>query len=756
MGGRGAGKTRAGAEWVRSQIEGPMPTDPGSLGRLAIIGETYDQARDVMVFGESGIVACTPPDRLPKWIASERRLVWKNGAEARLYSARDFEALRGPQFDGAWVDEFGCAAIDKGTNQPNKFLDLKSSESSLPKYSNGGRDDLIQLQYLAVMRDFWDDPENNPVSDVYGGSMVDPARMFAWAWDARPYPFFPGNSEVWSDGANYGRGHWITGRAGSRSLAGVVREICEKSGVTDWDTSRLYGIVRGFSPAPGEGARASIQSLLLAYGADSVERNGKLLFGNRDARSRVELGIDDLARGEGASLVSSTRAPAAEISGRVRLGFVEADADHEVRSVESIFPDQVSTGVAERELPLAMTAGEARAVVDRWLAEARIARDTIAFAVPPSCDLNAGDVVRLNLSEASGTYRIDRIEDGGLKQVQAVRVEPGTYASAISEIEPPVTRSVSVPLPVWAKVFDLPMVQEDTAGGSPWIAAAGRPWPGEVAVYSSRDGESWKMDATLSRRAVIGETLDDLDVATPGLWDRGPGLTVRFLDGALSSISDESVLAGGNTAIILGSGGGAPEVFQFRDAELIGPDTWSLSMRLRGQWGTDSVMLESWPAGSTVILLDLSLVQLPEAQGYLEAPRLYRLGPASKPVDHPSFVQISHQAMGLAYKPPAPAHLRASRQPDGTILVSWLRRTRIDGDSWAQDDVPLGEAFEAYRVAVRSAGILRRETTVTTPEWSYQAADQALDAPGPVFTIEVAQISDRVGPGHFARIDIDG
>jgi hypothetical protein len=144
LGGRGAGKTRAGAEWVRAQVEGSLPGDPGHARRLAIVGETYDQARDVLVFGESGILACTPPDRMPSWIAGERRLVWPNGAEARLYSAHDFEALRGPQFDGAWIDELGCAAIDKGTNQPNKFLDPKSSESSLPKYSNGGRDDLIQ------------------------------------------------------------------------------------------------------------------------------------------------------------------------------------------------------------------------------------------------------------------------------------------------------------------------------------------------------------------------------------------------------------------------------------------------------------------------------------------------------------------------------------------------------------------------------------------------------------------------------------
>lgn len=105
MGGRGAGKTRAGAEWVRSQVEGARPLDPGKKKRLALVGETFDQVRDVMIQGESGILACSPPDRRPRWKATERKLIWDNGAEAQVFSAHDPEGLRGPQFDAAWVDE---------------------------------------------------------------------------------------------------------------------------------------------------------------------------------------------------------------------------------------------------------------------------------------------------------------------------------------------------------------------------------------------------------------------------------------------------------------------------------------------------------------------------------------------------------------------------------------------------------------------------------------------------------------------------
>lgn len=105
MGGRGAGKTRAGAEWVRGEVEGNLPQEEGRAKSVALVGETFDQVRDVMIFGDSGILACSPPDRRPKWEATRRRLVWPNGAVAQAFSAQEPEALRGPQFDAAWVDE---------------------------------------------------------------------------------------------------------------------------------------------------------------------------------------------------------------------------------------------------------------------------------------------------------------------------------------------------------------------------------------------------------------------------------------------------------------------------------------------------------------------------------------------------------------------------------------------------------------------------------------------------------------------------
>ena len=98
MAGRGFGKTRAGAEWVRAQAE----TD--SRARIALVAATLAEARAVMVEGDSGLLAIGAARR-PKYEASLRRLTWDNGAQAFLYSAAEPESLRGPQHGFAWCDE---------------------------------------------------------------------------------------------------------------------------------------------------------------------------------------------------------------------------------------------------------------------------------------------------------------------------------------------------------------------------------------------------------------------------------------------------------------------------------------------------------------------------------------------------------------------------------------------------------------------------------------------------------------------------
>jgi GTA TIM-barrel-like domain len=126
-----------------------------------------------------------------------------------------------PRSKPFWFTELGCPSVNKGSNQPNVFYDPKSSESAIPYFSTGLPDYRIQRRCINSMLRFFDehDPEfsedRNPQSPLYAGRMADLSRVMIYTWDARPYPDFPLDLDVWSDGANWILGHWIGGKLSS-------------------------------------------------------------------------------------------------------------------------------------------------------------------------------------------------------------------------------------------------------------------------------------------------------------------------------------------------------------------------------------------------------------------------------------------------------------------------------------------------------------------------------------------------------------
>ncbi len=705
----------------------------------------------------------------PEGVAAQRRLPIEDGAhgEPWVFRVKDLrgwwenahhERIGGVRSAVAtdWVPrskpirftEYGCAAIDKGANEPNRFLDPKSSESGLPRYSDGRRDDAMQMQYLRAVSGYWGDPANNPVSELYGGPMVDMERAHVWAWDARPFPQFPGRAEVWADAANYARGHWLTGRATGQALAEVVAEVCARSGVQGARTDALVGVVRGYV-AEGVGTgRAALQPLMLAYGFEAVEREGELRFQMRDGRPAVALDRGLLAVAQEADL-EAQRAAVAEVAGRVRLGYVEAEGDFAPRQAEAIFPDEDDPGVTASEVELVLTAAEARGTVERWLSEARVARDGLRFALPPSAArLGAGDVVALE----GGRWRIDRVERGEAAVVEAVRVEPALYRPSDAVEERVIPRPFAAPVPVLPLFLDLPLLTGAEMPHAPHVAVAAQPWPGSVAVWSSAAEDGFALNTLVAGPSVVGVTETPLLRARPGLWDRGEPLRVRIGAGALASAGMAAVLNGANAMAIGDGSADRWEVFQFADAVLVGPQTWDLSLRLRGQAGSDALMPEVWPAGSRVVLLDGAPQQIELALSARGLVRHYRVGVTARGFDDPDAVAMQVAFDGIGLRPLAPVHLRGA-WAGGDLTLRWVRRTRIDGDSWASAEVPWGEEREVYLVRALVGGAVVRQEEVAVPHWTYPAAARAADGVGGAFAVEVAQLSDRFGPGLFRRID---
>ncbi len=719
MGGRGAGKTRAGAEWVRAHVEGAAPTDKGKCARIALIGETIDQTRDVMIFGESGILACSPPDRRPEWQANRKRLLWPNGAVAQVFSAHDPEGLRGPQFDGAWVDEYGCASVDKGTNQSNKFLNPKSSESDLPFYSNGQRDELIQMQYVHALTEYWKDNTHNPVSKVYGGAMIDMGRAFAWAWDTRPYPHFPNRLDLLSDGENYTRGHWLNGRTSARSLASVVVEICARLGEVRFDVSKLYGVVRGYQIADVLEARSALQPLMLRFGFDAIEREGVLHFVMRDGHSDVEINESDLVNhSEIKGDYEVVRGSDADLAGRLRASFVQADADFDVIVEETVLPHDDSHAISSTDLPLAMTRPEARQMLERWLSEARVSREAIRFALPPSkLAIKVGDVVRLKGGQGDTQFRIDHVEQGESQLLEAVRIEPNIYRPSPFADDVVAMRPFVPAVPVLAYFLDLPFITGNELLHVPHVAATATPRPVAVALYDAPIDADYGFNTYTQGRSVIGETLTPLNSGGFGVVDRGAPLRVKLASDQLESIARETMLAGGNLAAIGDGSAGNWEVFQFQKAELVAPDTYEVSLRLRGQFGTDGLVPDAWPTGSVFVLLNGMPNQIGLRLLDRGVERHYCIGPATRGYDDPAYEHRVESFQGVGLRPFAPVHLKVvADRPD--LQFTWIRRTRIEGDDWSWGDVPLGEEREQYVVQIVANGSILRSELVERASYS--------------------------------------
>jgi len=673
---------------------------------------------------------------------------WANAHHDRIDGVRQATSTAWvPESKPIWLTETGCPAVDLGANQPNLFFDPKSSESGLPHGSVGARDDEMQRRFLQAKLGYWQDPDNNPLSAAYGGLMIPDDRIYVWTWDGRPWPDFPVRESVWADGPRHALGHWITGRVTAGGLADVVWDITRRAGMFEVEVTRIFGAVHGYLIESTGTGREALQPLMLAYAFDAVEAAGALAFTLRSLAPEQALDSTRLVVDDEPGSVVATRASAGERQDAVRLSYIQAESDYRVAAVEARRPEGDLSRIGETSFALALPGSQAQAIADRWLAESESARERVQLALPPSdAALVPGDIVSLPAPVGAARYRIERLTGTGAREVEAVRLEPRHYGpSATPErrLEP---EAIEPPGPLEILFLDLPLANGGAEDHQPRIAATADPWPGEVAVYASPTGADFRLETVLRRPALIGSLAEDLPAGLSDLWQR-VSVEIAIPTGALSSGERIAVLNGAN-ALALEAAPAVWELLQFREAELTAPGRYRLTTLLRGRRGTEALAAAPILAGARLVVLDEAVAPLPLEVESLALERQYRVGPARRDLSNPAFIAAERSFEGVGLIPFAPVHLRAHRNPaTGDIQVDWIRRTRINGDSWSRVEVPLGEAREAYRLRILAGTTLLREAETATSQFTYTAADQAADGAGGALEIRVAQLSEAVGYG---------
>ena len=669
-----------------------------------------------------------------------------------------------PQGKPIWFTELGCPAVDKGANQPNVFYDPKSSESMLPYYSDGGRDDLMQRRFLEAQLNFWTAAANNPVSTIYNAPMVDTANIHVWCWDARPYPFFPALSDVWSDAGDYTLGHWLNGRLGSVLLGDLVTALCADADFGEADVSDLDGLVTGFAVTDTMSPRDAINPLSVGYQFDAVESEGVVKFVMRGRPLATAFGETDLVLPDGDASFgfSLTRAEETDLPLASRVTYIDAESDYRQAVTEARRLVALSDRVADSALPIVMDQAQASGIGARLLQDAWVMRETAQFSLAPSqIALDPTDEVELTAGGRTRRLRLIEIDDAGGRAIQAVATDPSIYDAIVGPSRSTaVVQTLSQPGRALVVFLDLPLLTSDQMAWDPFAAAYAEPWPGGVVILRSATDSNYAIDTTLTLAAEIGETTTDFYSGPAWRWDEVNTVGVTLYNGTLASLDDLSVLGGVN-ALAIQNTNGDWEIVQFANATLAGTQSWTLSRLLRGQAGSEGAMQNPVPVGARVVVLNAALQQLSIAQSQYALPFNYLWGPQGKPMSDPAYQGATLTFAGIGYRPFAPCRLTAVYAASGADLnLSWIRRDRApSSDSWEQTEIPMSETAEQYDVEIldASGNVVRTCSALTSASVNYTAAQIAADFPSGLpspFRFTVYQLSSVFGrgPGKTATI----
>lgn len=597
----------------------------------------------------------------------------------------------------------------------------------------------MQRRALEAVLAHFAKPANDPLSSVYGGPMLEAAD--AWCWDARPWPAFPGRAEVWADAGAWRTGHWLNGRLGG-GTRNLIAEILMRAGLAeaDFEIGNCAGEVDGYVIDRPMRVRDALEPLLGALGMVAAERDGRVaVLGSEPAA--MALTTEGLALSDEGHSVRTDRTLAMRL-GEARVRFIDGDAGYQTGSV--VVRTAGEGGGLDMDLPAVCSRSIAQAAAARALEPDREDRLTVYPGPVESLALEPGDTLSVVGDERDWrAVRIDMGENWSavLEPVSNVRI--GENDGIPSVADKPITTGAP-----FFRMIDLPPLMDEGGDARPIAVVAVEPWR-PMRVFAGADPSSLTARGDIPEPATVGRLIGELAKGARHRWDKVNTFQVRVEGRAPESLPTSAVLAGRNAVAIETTAGW--EIIQFRTAELVGGETWKLSGLLRGQQGTELAMAAGAVAGAVVVFLGTGLERAASPPGERGLSLIWRAAPAGTPPGGANVSEIAFAPTGLYERPWSPAHLRCAATGDGGFDLTWLPRSRLDGDRW-DGEVRLAD-HPRYRVSILKAGSAIRSFEVGAGTAVYAGPDAAADFPDGLDGGEwsVAHWGDGYGWGPEAR-----
>ncbi|MCZ4271149.1 baseplate multidomain protein megatron [Maritalea porphyrae] len=679
------------------------------------------------------------------WRYKDLKSWWQNPHHNRIDGVRQNAPTAWvPQSKPFWFTEVGCGAVGNGANQPNAFTDPKSAENKSPYHSDGLSESAIQRQFLRAHYDHWQSghlafvDEDNPLSPHYEGRMLDADRIYLWAWDARPFPAFPLRNDVWSDSPSYYTGHWTTGRFGCATVSEIAVSIAKDIGVDLANKDSAPSFIEGCVIASPSSVRDDIELMLKTD--ELLLRDGPAGLSLDRIRDNIVNEIDESKCAVTKNgIFERSHQDRGERIKRVNINYADRLSDYDRVSAFQTAAEQDGV-VAAIGLPFTLDNRTAVRIAASQLQQSQETRKTIQFSLPLSnMSYEAGDVVCV--PNDPNKYAIGKIVDGTKREVTAFSLRGKQVVSSVSVNDRPVAGTVmeAVSEPI-VYVAQVPPSDNDETARHLVVAAYAKPWPGKISILDAHQTELLRINDP----SGLGVTKSELPAApTLSTWDTKTQLQVELFFGHLSSLDKKRVFNGENRALV-NNGNGNWEEIGFANAKLIAPKTYQLSTLLRGQNKTEFAAAVSAPQGAKFLVLEGAVRQSIDVE-FSELSAVAGITSAGTIVEAGEFTDQENL-------PLAPVHLRTRKLQNGDILITWIRRGRVSGNSWPTGDIPLEPNAPVFTVDILSAGAPVRTVENLVGPYIYTSSQQALDfgSPPNQFQFKVSQFSQTLGNGHSA------
>ncbi|EAL60078.1 phage host specificity protein [Wolbachia endosymbiont of Drosophila simulans] len=484
-----------------------------------------------------------------------------------------------PKMKKIWFTEYGFPSMNGCTNEPNVFVDKGSIESKYPRYSNGEVSFLSQKIAIEGTLKKWQSSE-----------MVE--KMFLWAWDARPFPYFPNLCDMWTDCHNWQTGHWIQGKLSQLNISDVLSDLLQKAGLKSdqFDTSNVKGLLSGYVINDQQPVRSIIKMLQSCYFFDVVEQDSKLKFVQKGRGVTTVMPIGETVFSNNSKLANISQL---DLNNKVNVVYFNRNFGYPIDVKYAELPKQGAAITVE--IPLIMEEGEAQNIAEVLLYSSWQERNIYNFKLPIKYAwLVPSDVITILDSEKKHTVRIIKTKFESMS-IQVIGVG---YDHSIYKLSFPSTRSLMLKeyppshiSKTIVEMIDLP----DIKGNSASFTLISEEKNGKGAtLFISYNDKDYKPIASTNKQSTYGYVMESTD----------EGLIVVLRFGNITSIADS------NLALV------GKEIVKFQNAELIDKNKYKLSNLIRGQEGTKET------AGEKFVLLDDSIISFEVQRGkkfYLKA-----------------------------------------------------------------------------------------------------------------------------------------